>query len=290
MVCFIILHYEVFGETVLSVNTILNNVKGNKKIIIVDNASPNESGNKLKNIYKNNQDVDVILLNKNIGFARGNNKGYEYAIAKYNPKFVVVMNNDVEIVQKDFIERIKNIYDKEKYYVLSPDIYSTFSKIHQSPKRLNSYTLEEFRNNLEKYKKRNNSNILIPIKCFFKEIKPLKKFLQNAKFKSKHIDYNKKYYNIPLHGACYIFSQKFIKERKKAFFEGTFMYFESEILDYECQSKGYKTMYDPSVIVNHHHSISSQKSRSSELKRERFVNKCVENSISSFLTSIDKES
>ena len=102
--------------------------------------------------------------------------------------------------------------------------------------------------------------------------------------------YNKKYYNIPLHGACYIFSQKFIKERKKAFFEGTFMYFESEILDYECQSKGYKTMYDPSVIVNHHHSISSQKSRSSELKRERFVNKCVENSISSFLTSIDKES
>ena len=39
MVCFVILHYMAFEETKSCVNSILNNVEGEKKIIIVDNAS-----------------------------------------------------------------------------------------------------------------------------------------------------------------------------------------------------------------------------------------------------------
>lgn len=285
MVCFVILHYEAYEETVTSVNSIFDNVVGDKKVIIVDNCSPNKSGEKLIDLYSKNKNVNIILSKQNIGFARGNNLGYEYAINHYNPDFIVVMNNDVEIVQKDFIKRINDIYKEEKYFILSPDIYSTFSKIHQSPKRLTSFTYLEFEKNLKKYRKRNKSIFLIPIKCFIKEIKPLKKFFQNLKFRKKHIDYSRKYYNVPIHGACFIFSKKFLQKRKKAFFEGTFMYFESEILDYECHKNKFKTLYDPSIIVYHHHSISSQNSFSSELKRERFVNKCVENSISSFLIS-----
>ena len=45
--CFIILHYITFDDTVFCCNSILKNVVGRKKIIIVDNGSQNNSGEKL---------------------------------------------------------------------------------------------------------------------------------------------------------------------------------------------------------------------------------------------------
>ena len=289
LVCFVILHYMVNEETISSIESIMNKVKGEKKIVVVDNGSPNNSGVELEKLYKDNKNVDVIISKENLGFAKGNNIGYRYAVEKYNPKFIVVLNNDVEIYQEDFIENIDKIYEEEKYAILSPDIYSTFSKVHQSPKKTRSYTEEEIRKLAKKYEFRNKSKVIIPLKCWLKEIKSLKKIMQNLKFKSRGIDYSKKYYDVPLHGSCFIFSEIFIKNRKNAFFEGTFMYFESEILDYECHRDGLKTIYDPSIKVNHHHSVSSAKSYKSELKREKFVNKCVNDSLKNFIKLIDSD-
>ena len=65
------------------------------------------------------------------------------------------------------------------------------------------------------------------------------------------------------------------------------MYFECEILDYECHKFNLKTVYNPDIKVLHHHSISSQKTYSSELKREKFVNECVCNSLESFIELMD---
>ena len=67
------------------------------------------------------------------------------------------------------------------------------------------------------------------------------------------------------------------------------MYYESEILDYICHRDNLKVMYDPSIKINHHHSISSIKSYKSELKRERFVNNCVCNSLDEFIKLMDKD-
>ena len=208
---------------------------------------------------------------------------------KFNPDFIVVMNNDVEIIQEDFIERISRIYDKEKYGVLGPDIFSTYVKIHQNPKRTSSYSYEEIQKKFKDYKFRNESKIIVPLKCFLKNISFLKKMVQNKKNQSLKIDYTKKYFNIPLHGSCFIFSKDFIKLRSKAFFEGTFMYFESEILDYECHKLGLKEVYDPSVKVNHHHSVSSAKTYKSDLQKTKFINKCSYNSLKAFIDLMDKE-
>lgn len=289
MICFVILHYMVSEETISSINSILKNINANKKIIVVDNASPNKSGFEVENHFKNIDCVEVLYSKENLGFANGNNFGYRYAVKAYNPDFIVVMNNDVEIYQVDFYEKIVDIYKKEQFYVLGPDIYSSFSKVHQSPKRLKSYSYDEVLKLNKKFKFRCKSRIIIPIKCFLKEIKILKKFMQRLKFKSKGIDYDKKYYNIPLHGACFIFSKKFITARKDAFFSKTFMYFESEILDYECNRDNFKTIYYPDIKVKHHHSISSSVSKKSEIKRERFVNKCMLESLNEFIKLMNKD-
>lgn len=283
MVCFVVLHYLTLEETTKNVDCILNKVDGKKKVIIVDNGSNNKTGEKLFDVYKNNSDVDIILEEKNLGFAKGNNVGYRYAKEKYNPDFIVILNNDVEIYQKDFISKIEEIYEREKYHILSPNIYSTYSKIHQSPKRLVSYSIEELKDILTKYERKEKSKVLIPLKCYIKSIRPLKKLMQNIKFKRKKINYDKKYENVPVHGACVIFSRDFISQMNDAFFPQTFMYFEMEILNVECNEKHFKTIYSPDIMVRHHHSISSKITMKSELSREKFVNKCVVESITNYL-------
>lgn len=151
MVCFIILHYKVYEETIRCVDSILNNVIGDKKIIIVDNFSNNNSFEELQKYYKTNNDVEIIKTNENKGFANGNNFGYHYAKRKYNFDFCIVMNNDMEILQKDFISKIYENYQNDKFDILGPDIYSTKAERHQNPQALRNYTLKElkkFRNKL----------------------------------------------------------------------------------------------------------------------------------------------
>ncbi len=47
------------------------------EIIIVDNASPDNSFRKLKELYKNNNSIKCMALKENVGFGRANNAGYE---------------------------------------------------------------------------------------------------------------------------------------------------------------------------------------------------------------------
>ena len=121
MVCFVVLHYMVVEETKKCIESI-QRINGEKKIIIVDNASKNDSGLEIQQMYKNDNDIEVIINDQNLGFANGNNIGYQKALI-YNPDFIVVMNNDIEITQEDFIERVNNTYNEEKFAVLGPDIY-----------------------------------------------------------------------------------------------------------------------------------------------------------------------
>ena len=74
MICFVILHYMATDETIICVDSILENVNGDKRIIIVDNASPNNSFDELNIKYKDNILVDVISTDENLGFAKGNKR------------------------------------------------------------------------------------------------------------------------------------------------------------------------------------------------------------------------
>ena len=79
-VAFVILHYNVPETTrqcVASVRALKCRVI--KKIVIVDNGSPDGSGRILAADYAKDPDITVILTEKNLGFAKGNNVGYQYA-------------------------------------------------------------------------------------------------------------------------------------------------------------------------------------------------------------------
>ncbi len=127
---FVILHYCAIEETVKCVDSIKNMAqKANYMIIIVDNASPNNTGLVLKEKYAHDKYCTVILNQENLGFARGNNVGFQYA-KKHGADFICMMNSDTYLLDEEFVQQSISDYLETKYYVLGPNIYNP--DCHQS--------------------------------------------------------------------------------------------------------------------------------------------------------------
>ena len=120
-IVFVILHYLAIDETYKSVDSIEKKIDTDMyKIVIVDNASPDKSGALLKEHYKNDDHVEVLLNQENLGFARGNNVGFRYAEKTWNPSYIVLMNNDVYLLDDDFLEKVEKEYKRSQFAVLGP--------------------------------------------------------------------------------------------------------------------------------------------------------------------------
>lgn len=113
----IVLCYNDF-ENARKYLSIIKNYKSIDKIIVVDNNSKKEIFDKLSSFVKydtNDDKIELIRTNDNLGYARGNNYGIRYAIEKYNPQIICISNTDVEYEENvvtrviSFIERQNNV-------------------------------------------------------------------------------------------------------------------------------------------------------------------------------------
>ena len=250
---FVILHYQAFDMTVESVETIKANFDiSDKYIVIVDNQSPNGSGELLLKKYINDSNIKVILASGNLGFANGNNLGYDYLKANFDVDFIIVMNNDVLIKQENFFQSIIEIYNKEKFAVLGPDVYCPKAEIHQNPFRLTSIGKNEFKKMffVERIKK------ILGYSLFMKLVYPI--LNRNRKRNIQDNDnYKNELLNPVLHGSCFIFSKDFINKRKYCFNPQTYMFFEENILHFECMKAGLKLFYSPKIQILHMEDVST---------------------------------
>lgn len=284
MTVFVILHYKVFEETKNCINSILK-LNGDKKIVVVDNNSPNDSGRLLLNEYKNNNLVDIIINKENLGFACGNNIGYLFAKNKYNPDYIVVMNNDMEIQNTEFISGIDKCHNEYNFDIMAPDVFSTKKHKHQNPDKITDYSLDE----LKKIKKQ------IQFKLKFKFLLKLKSFFYN-KAKSKHKNQEKETpfvnevkINVPLHGSFYVFDSKFISTHNECFYNKTFMYMESQILYHRAKIEGLKMIYYPFLQVLHHEDVATNSTFKSHYKKAVFTNECLLKSCNAYIELLESE-
>lgn len=277
---FVILHYMALEMTMQCIDNLIKKFgKHDISIVIVDNASPNGSGKELQNRYHDNKLVTVILNNKNEGFARGNNIGFDYLKNNYDIDYMIVMNNDVLIEQDDFLNKITDIYINNGFDVLGPDIFESESKKHQNPIEDTIPTIEKCRKDIQYSKtqlKKDTFNyykllilhytIYIWAKPLIKAITPklYQKFIA-AKQQDCHNPTDTQdsiqtpRENVILNGACFIFSKRFIKNRNYAFYPGTFMYVEERILSLQCKKEGYKILYHPDIKIKHLSGVSTNK-------------------------------
>ena len=145
-VSFVILHYKEAEVTDSCVRSILK-MDGQEqiRIIIVDNDI-HEDPQKRKGLaerYEKFPCITVLPIFENGGFSYANNQGYAYAREKEQADFVVVLNNDIEFLQKDFIRRLEESYEKNPCAVLGPDIIKKSTKEHQNPLDWRTRTREE---------------------------------------------------------------------------------------------------------------------------------------------------
>ena len=251
MVSFIILHYKNIEDTLCCIKSIMN-LSSKKKIsiIVVDNNSLTLEEE--KSVLKYTK--DLVKLNKNYGFAVGNNKGTRYAIEKYHPDFLCVINNDIIIYQKQFIEEIYDCYEKTNFDILGPKILTNNG---DSVNPFYAYqTLEEIE------KKINYSKKLIKIyeNIILRNILKIYMKVKHIFIKQKKLE-NGKYsmFNVALHGCSLIFSKKYYKKYQDVFYKETFLYHEEEFLDYRRRHDNLITYYDSNLEVIHKEGSSLNK-------------------------------
>lgn len=269
-VCFVILHYKTYRDTIGCVKSI-NAIEGGKNIIIVDNASNNGSFEKVKSKIKHYNNVYFIHNQNNLGFAAGNNIGYEFAKEHLKSNMIIICNNDVIFDDKYFITKLVNYYNNEDFDVAGPDIESLIDGKHQNPMKFEQFDIHRINKEMFKYR----------LLAFFNEIyiyDVLKKISEHiTKFnKSSGGTIDNK--NIMLHGSVVIFSPRFIKNEKFAFRPGTFLYLEENLLSDYCKKKDYKMVYLPNLHVFHKEDSSTNAVVSKSRKKREFIFKNLINS------------
>lgn len=89
----------------------------------------------------------LIRNTENLGFAKGNNVGIEYAKRNYKPQFIVVLNSDTELIQNDLVEKLDNEYRNSEFALLGPLILTADGRCDNSPHY--PPTVEHIQKNLE---------------------------------------------------------------------------------------------------------------------------------------------
>ncbi len=273
MTAFVILHYRAAEMTRTCVERI-RALSGSNYIVIVDNASPNGTGELLAEEYAGEDNITVLLNQENAGFARGNNLGIRWVCENLKADFVVVLNNDVEILQKDFAVRIGEIYRENPFDVLGPDIVSVFSGIHQSPKSLKGCTLESVRKKRANVKRSSNP-ILLLLSSGEKNSPAIWRRKQRRERAKQQIDSSVSAEGVVLHGSCVIFAKRYLDTHPEPFYPKTYMYYEMEILEWMCRQEGSVIRYDSSISVLHYQYVASKQEFKSIVRRSKFVIECL---------------
>lgn len=250
---FVILHYQTIDDTCNCLESIKKNIDTKLyKIVVVDNCSPNHTGVELIEKYKDNDSVHIIINQTNYGFSKGNNIGYQYIKNNYDASFIAILNNDTTVCANLF-EKLNKAYLDYDFYVLGPKIINKDGK-SVNPVRYDLISAKEVRKIINSYNIRRLMYYMNLTKLYY--------LLKNCFWKNKTTkeqDLNQ--INVQLNGSALFFSIKYINE-KDGFCELTFMYFEEDVLYYECIKNGYKTLYYPDIVINHYEESSTRYSKS----------------------------
>lgn len=241
MVAFIILHYKNLKDTIECIES-LKKIDGDKKIVVVDNNSTTKK--EQEEILRYTE--DLILLKENIGFAKGNNEGCKYAIKKYKPDFLCVINSDTIVNQKDFINEINTLYKNYNFDILGPKILPDDYDSCNPFKAYKSVVDVERR---IKYTKRLIKIYKNSVLRFFLE----KYLVVKNLFRRKISNTNgvRLQLDVPLHGCALIFSKKYYSKFQDIFYPNTFLFHEEEFLYLRCQQHDLISLYSPSIEIYH---------------------------------------
>lgn len=209
------------------------------KIYIVDNGSTNDSIVQLSSYYANDDQVVVLGLKENRGFAVGNNYAIYIAIKDGCDK-ILVTNSDI-VFSNMAIEKMLQDMDSTNSALISPIVYTSIGDYQGSHmpllKRFNAVLTFFFQSRLSSYPP-------------FKSIK--RKYCDVSEI-------NKLTEIFWFPGCCFLLNSKDISE-VNYLDENTFLYFEEAILSEKFYRVNKKMFISPEAMVIHLGGGSTNKS------------------------------
>ncbi len=242
--CFVLLQHNQWAHTHKCVESIRNQAsqKHPIHIIIVDNASSEESIAQTRKLFASSCDVSLIFNRKNLGFAGGNNVGYRHARDRFGDAFVVVMNNDVVLQEAGFIEQCSQIFGEWSYSVLGPNIVTPDGR-QENPWNDYVYGVGGWKNLRHLFLRQREAYLASGLAEFRRhgEKSPGQKFIINP----------------VLQGACYIFSPVYVHGHESPFDESSFLYGEEFPLAANCLLTGHLSLYSSTLSVIHEEGVTT---------------------------------
>ncbi len=96
----------------ITLNSVLKKTNyKNYKIFVMDDSGKGEIA---KNIKKEFKKVTLIVNENNLGFSKSNNIGIKRAIEKYNPDYLLLLNDDTEVVQRDWLKKMIEVGESDE--------------------------------------------------------------------------------------------------------------------------------------------------------------------------------
>lgn len=259
----LILHYYAINETIDCINSVKEKIKTkNYVIVVVDNNSLNGTGKVLKDKYKNDKSIIVILNKENLGFSGGNNVGF-IKLKELKCDFIVMTNNDVIFLTNGFDSKISKKYEKINFAVMGPKIYDINDKLTFSNKKVTT-------------RKRVKKDLIFLYFCLLLTYLHLIKILINfRKQKECYVDEvlaNKEQTDVVLHGCCWIFSKTYI-DKFDGIVNKTFLYAEEDLLYIRLKQNNMISIYEPSISIKHLEDVSINMSEPNFYKKKKIIYK-----------------
>lgn len=251
---FVVLHYQAMVDTLEAIASLCENLDTEEyHIVVVDNASPNGTGESLQKKYRDSSKITVIRNEKNEGFARGNNIGYIYLKKNYQADYIVLMNNDILFTEKNFLKKLEDEYQQSKFYILGPMVLTADGKYTSSPIRTKPIKRSEVEFAIKEYKKclLLNKYYLWNVFSWARRFKRKKKHGQEGVYK-KLIRQEE----VQIHGCFIVFSEQYIA-KEDGLCNKTFLYCEEDILYMLARKNNYKIVYQPDIMIYHKEDAST---------------------------------
>lgn len=223
----VVLNYNDAIETVKFVNEI-NSYNTVNQIVVVDNGSTDDSLNKLEKI----ENIKLISLENNLGYAAGNNAGLRYLYDQDYDNYIIA-NPDIIVDKRNLVDFIAYMNSLSEYQIFGPTISEHGEINHGWKQRTINYDIYD------------NYPII------------------NRLFKNM-IKYSKRHYtgassSVDCISGCFIGIKKEVIDQIGFFDEGTFLYYEEDILCAKAKKADLKICVLNNVKVVHNHAVTIDK-------------------------------
>lgn len=199
------------------------------KILIVDNASTDDSYQELKKLE--NDRIEVLQAEENKGFSAGMNIGAKRAIEFFSKCDIIFSNTDIIISSEETIEILQTALKMRRVAVASPVVFqeNTISRGWKIPSA--------------------KEEILINLPGIGKKFQKKYMFYDEDHYKGK-------YSYVEAVSGCFFMIKSEALKRVNYFDENVFLYYEENILGEKLRNSSYTLVICNEALIIHDHSVS----------------------------------